>query len=523
MLTESLHKALMQTGTYPEGTSEVGFIETHVSKLYFTAQHVYKLKKPVNFKFLDFTTLDRRRFYCEEEVRLNRRFAPDMYLGVMEIREDHGRISIGGPGTTIEYAVRMIRLPSDRMLDHLIDRQATELPTQIDRLAPLLAHLEDEAPVCQRNGGRNNFDAVRGNWQENFEQMAPFIGQTLSSAAEDICHRYVEKFLQEHEELLLRREDEGFVREGHGDLHAEHICLTDPIRIYDCIEFNRRFRAADVAADLAFLLMDLEYRQRRDLSARLLAGYRAHAQPDADLPNLLEFYKIYRAYVRGKVQTFLQADPQAEDATRHEARLCACRYFNLALGYLLPSCLILVGGLMGAGKSTLALELSRANGANLLRSDVVRKHLAGLHESTPAPANFARGIYTPEWNRRVYDEMLRQTQALLSDGRSVIVDASFSRKQDRVQFRQLARRMQKPSLFIHLACDTETLERRLQQRREDPHEVSDGRQELLADQAAHFQQPGEEECILSLDGTHDPCQNAQNAICEILSRKDPTA
>lgn len=519
MEAQALHKALLRPSAYPGKSDTIGFRETHISRLYFTDRHVYKIKKAVDFGFLNFTTLDRRRFYCHEEVRLNRRFCPGTYLGVVEIRNAGGRICVNGPGNIVDYAVQMRRLPEDRMLDTLIQRGDVSLAGEMNRLARRIAELHRESEICVQNGGSFNRDVIQGNWRENFAQTMPFIGKTLSAKAVDFCSDYVNRFLARHGDLLLQRETEGFVREGHGDLHSEHICLTDPICIYDCIEFNRRFRVADVSADLAFLLMDLDYRDRRGLSEILLAEYGRAFDESRELSILLPFYKIYRAWVRGKVESFLSGESSVKRQTRDQANARAKRYFNLTLGYLCRfPLLISTCGLMGVGKSTIAGELAAKLGAVLLRSDELRRELTGRKSTERHEDPFNGGIYTREISRKTYDLLLERTLAALASGKTVVADASFSRQDERDRFRQAAEKIGAPFLILFMECSEQTALSRLDRRQTLGVDPSEGRRELYSRQAAIFQPLPESSEVIRVDTDEELDYTVHLILCEIIDR-----
>lgn len=518
---ETLHRALLKAGAYPERPVAVTTLETHVSRLYFTDGHVYKVKKPVDFGFLNFTTLDRRHFYCDEEVRLNRRFAPDTYLGVVEIRSEEGRVRIDGTGPIVEFAVRMKRLPAERMLDRLIELRDPDLPAEMERLAARIAELHRESEVCPAGPAESNLEVVLRNTRENLDQTAPFVGKTLAPGALERTRALSEGFLAEQADLLLGREARGHVRDGHGDLHAEHVCLTDPIRIYDCIEFSRRFRVADLAADLAFLLMDLEHRDRRDLAERLLCAYQACLPADPDLPVLLPFYKVYRAWVRGKVESFLAFDAGAPEAVRRAAADRASSYFALALGYQAPVALYLACGLMGTGKTTLARGLAAATGAALLRSDVLRKESRGLPAGRPSPEGFAEGIYRPEITAETYRLLLEGARKEMAQGRPVVIDASFARAADRAEFRAAARRAGFPCLLFHATCPRETALERLDRREHGGGDASDGRRELFDPQAAAFESPESEPGVLQVDTRNNVDYNVQLILTKNLEQAGP--
>ena len=498
MDSHQLHEQLLRPGAWPDsGGRTVTSVETHVSRLYFVGDRVYKVKKPVDFGFLDFTTLEKRRFFCAEEVRLNDRFAPDTYLGVVELRREGNRVRAGGGGELVDYAVAMRRLPRERMLDRLITAGDPSLPREMDRLARRLARLHRDSEVCREAGA--DLERVRTNWRENFEQSAPLVGVTLERDALDLVRGHVEAFLARHGDLLRERESDGYVRDGHGDLHAEQVCLTEPIRIYDCIEFNRRFRVADTAADLAFLLMDLDFRGRRDLDADLLTAYRAAAGDDPGLDVLLPFYKLYRAWVRGKVDSFLAVDPDADPGARAEATALARRYFNLALGYLVAPQLLLTCGLMGTGKSTLAAALARATGARVLRSDVVRKELAGDRAEKSSEAPYGEGIYSEEFTAATYARLLTLAARELDRGRPVIVDASFSRRRQRAPFARAAADHGVPCRVLWTTCPEAATRQRLEERRRAGTDPSDGRPELLESQAKDFEPPTPDEGTIQVD------------------------
>ncbi len=517
MIPHALHNALLNPKAFPDAQGPVEFRETHVSHLYFVDDRVYKLKKPVDFGFLNFTTLERRRFYCHEEVRLNQRFCPEIYLGVAEVRQQGQDIRINGPGRTIDYAVVMKRLPEEKLLTVLIENNDPSLPEKMVLLARRIANLHRKLEVFHARADRTNLEVVRNNWRENFSQTEPFIERTISRQAFGLLTARVERFFADHGPFLLRREADGFVRDGHGDLHCQHICFTGDICIYDCIEFNRRFRIADVLADLAFLLMDLEFRGRRDLSSIILNTYLDDSGGKTpDVLQLLTFYKIYRAFVRGKVESFLATDEDADPSVRQQAAAKARSYFNLAFGYLCRPALIVTCGLMGTGKTTLGRALARSLGGLLLRSDVLRKELAGLAEEDRQKVPFEQGIYSPAFTERTYDLLLQRTVEELVSGSPVVVDASFalSRQQDR--FRQAARRAGVPFLLLHVTCDRATALDRLARRQNRGRDASDGRRELFDRQAAAFEAPSNAGDVLPVDTAENLDDNVSRILCALI-------
>jgi uncharacterized protein len=513
-----MHQALLRESAYPGGGGPVGFKETHVSRLYFHRDRVYKVKKPVDFGFLNFTSLDRRRFYCQEEVRLNTRFAPDTYLGVTEIRSEGGRVQIDGQGEILDYAVVMRRLPEERLLDQLLAGRAAELTAWMDPLASRLAELHQGSEICRHEGGQSNLETVRGNWRENFQQAAASAEPLLLPKARQQIEGFVEDYLERQAPLLLQREAEGLVRDAHGDLHAEHICLTEPIRIYDCIEFNRRFRVADLAADLAFLLMDFDRRGRSDLGERLLSRYRALLPEACGPDHLLRFYRLYRAFVRGKVSAFLAGDPGIDPGLRAQAAAESRAYFNLALGYLAPPALVLLSGPMGVGKSTIAAPLATALGGLWLRSDQVRKALAGLPATSAQAVPFGRGIYRSEFSRRTYAVLASQAAQALARGETVVVDASFARAGERKKMATLARKAGVPLLLVQLHCPPELARERLDARQAQGSDPSDGRSDLQLAQLRSYQPPAPDEQAYPVDTTREVDYNVQLILSRLLER-----
>jgi aminoglycoside phosphotransferase family enzyme/predicted kinase len=478
-----LIQALSEPQAYPHGPPAVELVQTHLSLVFLAGDRVYKVKKPLDLGFADYSTLERRRRFSEAEVRLNRRLAPDVYLGVVPItRGSDGSLRIGGRGETVEVAVEMRRLPADRMLDRLLC--AGEIDNeQMDTLAELLVRFHSEAATGAGVDEHGRPEAVAFNVRENFEQTGPFaappgsIGEagprTLSPELRAFLLIAAGRFLADERDLLERRVREGRIREGHGDLHAGNVCYArEGIVVYDCIEFASRLRCGDVACDLAFLAMDLDYRGFRGFSRYLVRGY-AERAGDAELERLVGFYKGYRAIVRAKVASFAAVEPELAPAERASRRLEAMRYFHLAASYELEPVLILTCGLPASGKSTAARRLGEPFEAVMLRSDTRRKHLAGMAAQQRASAAFGSGIYAPAMTDRVYRALLADAREALHTGRSVVVDASFSRADQRTPFLELADTVGAPAIVVETVAPEATIRERMAARSLDLGEVSD--------------------------------------------------
>ncbi|UPU34432.1 AAA family ATPase [Geomonas paludis] len=513
-MDQKLIKSLLEAPAYPEPTAEVRLVETHVSFIFITDHFVYKVKKAVDYGFLDFTTLDRRRFYCGEEVRLNRRLCPDVYLGVVELRETPQGAAFNGSGKVIDYAVKMKRLPQERMLDQLL-KDGAACAADMARIATAVASFHAAAERDPQIEACGSPAEIGQNWEQNFRQSAPFVGTTLLAGELAEIRQWAIAFLSENETLFQARIAEGFIRDCDGDLHSGNICLTDPVCIFDCIEFNERFRYIDTAADLAFLLMDLEYAGRPDLARELLAAYCA-ASGDRSMAPLLDFYKAQRAFVRGKVTSLRLGQPGMSQEQSAAVREAARRYYRLARGYTLRSrlapTLILTCGLSGSGKSSLAAEVSRELGFDLARSDLLRKALAGVPAAGVEPdATYRAGIYSEAMDRATYDALLVEAERSLAGGRGIVADATFQRRADRERFRELAARMGVPFLVVETRCPEEVTRERLERRRHDPTDVSDARWEQYQQQRAEFQAPQSGESLL-LDSTLPVWDEAERVL-----------
>jgi len=329
----SLQKALLDPKIYPDLPKEVEFIETHISLVFLTREYVYKVKKPVDFGFLDFTSLDKRKYFCEQEVKLNRRLSPDIYLGVVEITLDRDRISFNGKGRVEEYAVQMKRIPGELLLNKLLEKG------QVDRemmgaLSERLARFYASAETNEHIKSFAKPERVKQDTDENFEQTGKYIGVGISKPIYEEIQKRTNEFFRTQETLFLRRIVSDRIRDCHGDLRLEHIFWGKEIAIFDCVEFNERFRYTDVAADIGFLAMDLDYHGRDDLSEHLIRTYIEKSE-DRELSLLLDFYKCYRAYVRGKVESFRLDDPHIPEAEKRGALNRAKNYFDLAWRYAL--------------------------------------------------------------------------------------------------------------------------------------------------------------------------------------------
>ena len=322
--------ALMTPEAYQEKPSKIELFQTHISFVFLTEKFVYKVKKPVNFGFLDFSTLDKRRFFCEKELQLNRRLCGDMYIEVVPINKA-ASIKIYGPGETVEYALKMKRLPQEKIMTHLLEEDKVEKGL-IDQIAKIIADFHSKAETNERISSIGSLATIKINWDENFEQTRNVVGKTITTEDFELISKKVNHFMENNKALFEKRSKEGKIRDCHGDIHSGNIFITDKIYIFDAIEFNERFRYGDVVSDMAFLAMDLDFKEKGDLSEFFVEKYVDYSG-DQELMKLLQFYKCYRAYVRGKVAGFKLGDPNVSDKEKKEATDQAKAYFNLATAY----------------------------------------------------------------------------------------------------------------------------------------------------------------------------------------------
>ncbi|MFW6105192.1 MAG: gluconokinase [Chloroflexota bacterium] len=325
-------KALLDSQAYPHKSQEIELVQTQMSYIFLTGEYVYKIKKPVNLGYLDYTTLEKRHFFCRQELELNRRLCPGAYLAVVPIVEEKGRLRIEGRGNVIEYAVKMKQLPQDRMMDVLLPRgQVT--PEMVTRVAEKLVDFHERAETNQKIAAFGGLDVIRQNTDENFAQTEKYIGISITDEEYQHIKSYTNDFVASNTGLFDKRVKGGKIRDCHGDLHTAHVCFTDDVCIYDCIEFNDRFRYCDVASEIAFLAMDLDRYQQDGLSRHLVNTY-VGLSHDEELLKLLDFYKCYRAYVRGKVESFKLDDRLISQSEKAKALETARSYFQLAESYV---------------------------------------------------------------------------------------------------------------------------------------------------------------------------------------------
>lgn len=453
----ALVEGLLRPKAYPWRPTTVELVETHVSWVFLSGERVVKVKKPVDYGFVDHAALASRRRSCEDEVRLNRRLTDGVYLGVAPIvRDRSGRYRVAPTEDTaerpVEWATLMRRLPAEGMLDALL--AAGTAPLHLgDRLADRLVPFHRDGAASCEGPADEVTAAASAVVTENLTELESYAIRTLGSAQLGLVAEAMRGFIGEHAKLLRGRAVAGWVREGHGDLRAEHICfeLDGAVQVFDCVEFSRSLRCADVASDLAFLLMDLGRLGVPEAAEELVARYRTAG---FDLPeSLLRFYRAHRALVRAKVACLSRAF--AHRAARDDLALQAAEYLNLATANAVSVRPVLVAmtGLSGTGKSTVAAALARALGAPIFSSDIVRKELAG--RAGPAPAAWEQGLYGPDHTENTYGRLEELAGETLATGRAAILDATFLDGRRRERLATVAEEAGVPLVLVETVCAEE--------------------------------------------------------------------
>ena len=506
-----LIEALLDPARYDHPVERVELEETHISWVLLAGAYAYKIKKPLDLGFLDFSTLERRRYYCAEELRLNRRLAPGLYLAVVPIAGAPHMPVLDGTGAPIEYAVKMRRFPRETRLDQVLARGGLE-PGHIDLLARELAEFHARVAVAGPESPFGAPEAVYAPMRENFEQIrrrggdAEDLGR-LAQLEAWTARRYVELA-----DPLRARKRAGFIRECHGDAHlANMVLLGGDVVLFDCIEFSENLRWIDVLSELAFTVMDLDDRGRPELARRLLNAYLEHTG-DYEGLSVFRFCQVYRALVRAKVACIRLAQPDLGPGERAAVRRDYRNYAALAESYTrpAPALLLITHGVSGTGKSTLTQALIEALDAVRVRSDVERKRLHGVERAAAGGSALDAGLYTPQASRRTYERLAQLARALLRAGHSAVVDATFIKREQRELLRAVATEARAPFVLLDIRASTAVLRERVGARARFGRDVSEANLAVLEHQLATAEPLAAAELsqALAVDGERPPAPSA---------------
>ena len=513
----ALIAALLQPKRYPHPVTTVEHLQTHISHVLLAGDYAYKIKKPLNLGFLDFTSLERRKYYCEEELRLNGRLAPEIYLNCLAIGGEPANPILGG-GAAIEYAVRMRRFPQEALLDRVLAAGRLE-PHHLEALARRLADFHRTIPAADPATPLGLPEWVRQPMLDDFTQTRPLLADPADLDALRAVERWTLAASERLGPRLAERKTGGWIRECHGDLHLGNMILTDAgqVTVFDCIEFNDNLRWIDVISDLAFLTMDLRFRGAGEFAQRVLNTWLEFSGDFAGAA-LLVYYQVYRAMVRAKINAIQANQNGVPEAARATARENCRAYLQLALALTQEPApfLLITHGVSGSGKSHRTGHLLELfPGAIRIRSDVERKRLFGLGPLDDSGSALGQGLYAPDASARTYQRLYDLADGLIAAGHPVLVDATFMKRAHRQPFRKLADRHGVPFILLDCAADPDTLRARVVARRARGDDAAEADVEVLERQLRYDEPPAADENPLKTDSDND-VERLQVAIVAII-------
>lgn len=510
---------------YGKDVNSVEVIQTHISYVVLTGKYAFKIKKAVNFGFLDFSNLAKRKFFCEEEVRLNKRLCPDIYLGVVPITKKDNDLELNGESRVVEYAVKMKEFPQEKIMTKLLEKE--EIDEEIlEKICDILNNFYKKSMRSKEIDSYGSIKTIKKNTDENFAQTKEVVGITLTKEKFDYIKNATNRFLTKNKDVFEKRIKNGLIRDCHGDLHSGNIVVSNKsVYIFDCIEFNKRFRYSDIASDIGFLAMDLDFQASPYQSSYFINSY-VEKSKDLGIYDVLNFYKCYRAYVRGKVIGFKLNDPHIDKKEKEEIIKIASKYFDLAFYYsmlfyrnLVKSrpIFFITSGLTGTGKTTVAKKISIDYNAHLISTDEIRKELEGIDKFERHHDAYNTVLYSPEKMMNTYEKALKKADKLLKKDESVTLDATFKTKRLRDLAFDIARKNNAIFLILYCMCPEKFVKNYLEKRVKKK-SISDGRWEIYLKQKDSFEEFNVKEDFVEIDISNKSYDYQMKVFNEILKK-----
>ncbi|MDJ0660457.1 MAG: AAA family ATPase [Crocosphaera sp.] len=486
----NLIQALQTPNSYPHTVqTPIKVIQTHISVIFLTGNYTYKIKKPVDFGFLDYSTLKKRQHFINQELTMNQVIAPDIYLEVLPITLENNQVKIEGKGETIDYVLKMNQFPQDCLFINLF--QAGKLEKHhLEELGKIVAAFHENTKTNNYINSFGNIEVIKQSIDENYERTEKYIGIAQTQQQYQETKDFTDHYFEQKRDYFKQRQNEDKIRECHGDLHLKNICLwNNKIQLFDRIEFNEEFRYVDVMFDVAFTVMDLDARNRQDLSNIFLNTYLEHTGDWQGL-QVLPVYLSRQSYVRAKVNSMTLDDPNISDEEHKKAKKEAQNYYHLAWKYTQQhqGQIIMMSGLSGAGKTTVAKYLAQQINGILIRSDAVRKHLGNVSLDETGNSE----LYSEEMNQKTYETLIKLGEIVAKEGFNVILDAKFDRHQWRKPVIEIAKKDNISLTILSCYAPVKILSDRLSTRKGD---ISDATPQLLQQQQNNSQEFNEEEMI----------------------------
>ena len=506
MKQSNLLENLKNPSLYDNDIKNIKILQTHISYVVLTGKYAYKIKKPVNFGFLDFSTLEKRKYYCNEELRLNKRLCPDIYIDIVPITIKDNNLQIDGDGKVVEYALKMKEFSQKDIMANLLKQEKID-EYIIDIICNILTDFYKRSEHSKEINKFGLVENVKKNTDENFQQTESVIDVTIKRNLFDFIKSNTNNFLKRKEDLFNERIENDHICDCHGDLHSGNIVVSRKnVCIFDCIEFNKRFRFSDITSDIAFFAMDLDYQGYPYLSSYFIKKY---IEESNDLINssLLNFYKCYRAYVRGKVIGFRLDDKNIDNNEITQIKSSAKKYFELSFYYSklfsrslkkIKPLLFITSGLTGTGKTTVANKISVDYDAHLVSTDSVRKDIEGINKFERHHDAYNTGLYSPEKMLFTYNKIFEKADKILKNGENVILDATFKNKDLRDRAKNIAFKNNSYFLIINCTCPEDKVKLYLEKRVKKK-SISDGRWEIYLKQKDSFEPFSNKDNIVEID------------------------